>query len=117
MMCLRGPGKSLVRSQITVTLIRSAPMGMLVSVHADPALRLRTAIGSGDDYASSAKPIIDWDDPCGAGGTGRLPGQRRPRKAGHPRRMPAGTAGGPGGVGARRLRLARRSPCSFHFAR
>ena len=32
---------------------------------ADDALEaeLRSVVGSGDDYASAAKPQIDWDDP------------------------------------------------------
>jgi DDE family transposase len=46
----------------TITLIRSAMRGLLKV--ADPVLeaRLRGLIKSGDDYASSAKPQIDWDD-------------------------------------------------------
>jgi hypothetical protein len=51
-----------VATMDTVTLIRSAVRGLLAA--ADPALaaRLRAEIRSGDDYASAAKPVIDWDD-------------------------------------------------------
>jgi hypothetical protein len=51
----------------TVTLIRSAIRGLLAAAAAadsDLTLRLRHAIGSGDDYAGNAKPVIDWDDPA-----------------------------------------------------
>ncbi len=46
----------------TITLIRSTIRGLLKV--AEPALRteLRAVITSGDDYASSSKPHIDWDD-------------------------------------------------------
>ena len=56
-----------VSTMDTVTLIRSATRGLLAAVDAadgDVALRLRAAIGSGDDYAGNAKPVIDWDDPA-----------------------------------------------------
>ncbi|MEX1271949.1 MAG: IS1182 family transposase, partial [Acidimicrobiia bacterium] len=51
-----------VATMDTVTLIRSAIRGLLKV--ADPGLEagLRSVMGSGDDYASSAKPHIDWDD-------------------------------------------------------
>jgi hypothetical protein len=51
-----------VATMDTITLIRSAIRGLFKV--ADPALeaRLRGLITSGDDYASSAKPQIDWDD-------------------------------------------------------
>lgn len=51
-----------VATMDTVTLVRSALRGLLAS--ADPLLAgaLRSAIASGDDYATSAKPQIDWDD-------------------------------------------------------
>jgi len=51
-----------VATMDSLTLIRSAIRG-LVKV-ADPELRvkLREALRSGDDYASGAKPQIDWDD-------------------------------------------------------
>jgi hypothetical protein len=48
-------------------LIRSAVRGLLsaaAAVDGDLAVRLHTAIGSGDDYASTAKPVIDWDEPA-----------------------------------------------------
>jgi hypothetical protein len=54
-----------VATMDTITLIRSAVRGLL-SV-AGPGLTgsLRAVLarlGSGDDYASAAKPVIDWDD-------------------------------------------------------
>jgi len=51
-----------VTTMDTITLIRSAIRGLLRV--ADDALEaeLRAALGSGDDYGSSAKPHIDWDD-------------------------------------------------------
>ena len=51
-----------VATMDTVTLIRSAIRGLWKV--ADPELRatLREALRSGDDYASGAKPQIDWDD-------------------------------------------------------
>lgn len=48
----------------TVTLIRSALRGLLGVADADLAQELRSAIASGDDYASAAKPQIDWEDPA-----------------------------------------------------
>jgi hypothetical protein len=51
-----------VATMDTVTLIRSAIRGLLGVVDAELAGLLRSAIGSGDDYASAAKPRIDWDD-------------------------------------------------------
>ena len=52
-----------VATMDTVTLIRSALRGVLaVAGELEPALR--AACSSGDDYASSAKPHIDWDDPA-----------------------------------------------------
>jgi hypothetical protein len=52
-----------VATMDTITLIRSAIRSLLGL--ADPVLstELRAAISSGDDYASSNKPQIDWDDP------------------------------------------------------
>jgi hypothetical protein len=46
----------------TVTLIRSAIRGLLGV--ADPVLvqRLRAVLTSGDQYVTSGKPVIDWDD-------------------------------------------------------
>jgi hypothetical protein len=53
-----------VATMDTITLIRSALRGLLRV--ADDALEaeLRQVLTSGDDYASSAKPHIDWDDPA-----------------------------------------------------
>ncbi len=53
-----------VATMDTVTLIRSALRGLLGE--ADPTLEaeLRGVLSSGDDYATSAKPQIDWDDPA-----------------------------------------------------
>ncbi|MCP5067081.1 MAG: transposase, partial [bacterium] len=51
-----------VATMDTITLIRSAIRSLLRV--ADEVLEgeLREALGSGDDYATSAKPQIDWDD-------------------------------------------------------
>ena len=51
-----------VATMDTITLIRSAIRALLKV--AEPVLeaQLRGLIKSGDDYASSAKPQIDWDD-------------------------------------------------------
>jgi hypothetical protein len=46
----------------TVTLIRSAIRGLLKVADPELATELRAVLASGDDYASSAKPMIDWDD-------------------------------------------------------
>jgi hypothetical protein len=43
-------------------LVRSAIRGLLKAADAVLEARLRGLITSGDDYASSAKPQIDWDD-------------------------------------------------------
>jgi hypothetical protein len=54
-----------VATMDTVTLIRSAVRGLLAAAadaDNDLAVRLCAAIGSGDDYANTAKPVIDWDD-------------------------------------------------------
>jgi hypothetical protein len=54
-----------VATMDTVTLIRSAVRGLLAAAadaDSDLVVRLRAAIGSGDDYANTAKPGIDWDD-------------------------------------------------------
>jgi IS5 family transposase len=53
-----------VATMDTVTLIRSAIRGLLGLAGADLEARLREVLRSGDDYASSAKPHIDWDDPA-----------------------------------------------------
>jgi hypothetical protein len=51
-----------VSTMDTITLIRSAIRGLLRA--ADPTLvgELRAVLTSGDDYAGTAKPHIDWDD-------------------------------------------------------
>jgi len=51
-----------VATMDTVTLIRSAVRGLLAAADPGLATALRAAITSGDDYASAAKPPIDWDD-------------------------------------------------------
>src|SRR3954447_13153599 len=51
-----------VATMDTITLIRSAIRGLLHVVDAEQAARLRSLLDSGDDYASAAKPVIDWDD-------------------------------------------------------
>jgi hypothetical protein len=43
-------------------LLRSAIRGLLAVADATLAAELRAVMTSGDDYASSAKPQIDWDD-------------------------------------------------------
>jgi hypothetical protein len=53
-----------VATMDTITLIRSAIRGLLGVADTDLAATLRAAISSGDDYASTAKPVIDWDDPA-----------------------------------------------------
>jgi hypothetical protein len=51
-----------VATMDTVTLIRSAIRGLLKVADEGLEAELRAVIASGDDYASSAKPQIDWDD-------------------------------------------------------
>jgi Transposase DDE domain/Transposase domain (DUF772) len=51
-----------VATMDTVTLIRSAIRGLLKAADAELEATLRGVFESGDDYATSAKPIIDWDD-------------------------------------------------------
>jgi hypothetical protein len=53
-----------VATMDTITLIRSAVRGLLgvAAADADLAAQLRGALSSGDDYAGSGKPQIDWDD-------------------------------------------------------
>jgi hypothetical protein len=51
-----------VATMDTITLIRSAARGLLAVAEAGMASQLRAVITSGDDYARSAKPQIDWDD-------------------------------------------------------
>jgi IS5 family transposase len=51
-----------VATMDTITLIRSAIRGLLEVADPELEAELRSVMGSGDDYASSAKPQIDWDD-------------------------------------------------------
>ncbi len=51
-----------VATMDTITLVRSAIRGLLAVADATLAAELRAVMTSGDDYASSAKPQIDWDD-------------------------------------------------------
>lgn len=51
-----------VATMDTVTLIRSAIRGLLRVADDVLEAELRVVLTSGDDYASSAKPQIDWDD-------------------------------------------------------
>jgi transposase/IS5 family transposase len=51
-----------VATMDTITLIRSAIRGLLKVAGSELAGELRGVLTSGDDYASSAKPAIDWDD-------------------------------------------------------
>jgi hypothetical protein len=52
-----------VATMDTITLVRSAVRGLLKVAGAELADQLRAVLGSGDEYASAAKPVIDWDDP------------------------------------------------------
>jgi hypothetical protein len=52
-----------VATMDTITLIRSAMRGLFKAVAGtDLEPGLRAVLSSGDDYATSAKPQIDWDD-------------------------------------------------------
>ena len=53
-----------VATMDTVTLVRSALRGLLAATAADAELAaaVRAVLSSGDDYASTGKPQIDWDD-------------------------------------------------------
>ncbi|MGY1868673.1 IS1182 family transposase [Nocardia gipuzkoensis] len=51
-----------VATMDTITLVRSAVRGLLAAAGAELAAVLRAQVSSGDDYASAAKPVIDWDD-------------------------------------------------------
>jgi Transposase domain (DUF772)/Transposase DDE domain len=53
-----------VATMDTVTLIRSALRGLLAVADQVLEAELRAVLASGDDYASAAKPQIDWDDPA-----------------------------------------------------
>jgi IS5 family transposase len=52
-----------VATMDTVTLIRSAIRGLLKVAEGELDAELGGALRSGDDYATSDKPQIDWDDP------------------------------------------------------
>lgn len=51
-----------VSTMDTVTLIRSAIRRLVKVADEELAHELATALTSGDDYSSAAKPQIDWDD-------------------------------------------------------
>ena len=51
-----------VATMDTITLIRSAIRGLLGVADEAAEAELRAVMRSGDDYATSAKPQIDWDD-------------------------------------------------------
>jgi hypothetical protein len=51
-----------VATMDTVTLIRSAIRGLLRVADGELRAAFRAVISSGDDYASSSKPQVDWDD-------------------------------------------------------
>jgi hypothetical protein len=53
-----------VATMDTITLIRSAVRGLLRVAEVEVEAELRAVISSGDDYASTAKPHIDWEDPA-----------------------------------------------------
>lgn len=50
-----------VATMDTITLIRSAVRGLLTAAAVELEAQLRAVISSGDDYATTAKPQIDWD--------------------------------------------------------
>ncbi len=54
-----------VATMDTITLIRSALRGLLKVADTELEAELRGVLTSGDDYASTAKPQIDWDDTAG----------------------------------------------------
>jgi hypothetical protein len=51
-----------VATMDTITLVRSAIRGLFKVADSGLEARLRGLITSGDDYASAAKPQIDWED-------------------------------------------------------
>jgi hypothetical protein len=54
-----------VATMDTITLIRTAIRGLLAAAGAELGVGLRAVLaglGSGDDYTSTTKPVIDWDD-------------------------------------------------------
>src|SRR5712664_697654 len=50
-----------VATMDTITLIRSAIRGLLGAAEDELETELRARLTSGDDYATTAKPQIDWD--------------------------------------------------------
>ncbi|GAA5202417.1 hypothetical protein GCM10023322_84210 [Rugosimonospora acidiphila] len=110
-----------VATMDTVTLIRSAIRGLLRVTDPELAGRLRSLLASGDDYASTGKPVIDWDDKAarealvdsrardGFGLLAALDGQQLPDAVGQAVQLLATVLGqdletGPDGV----LRIARK---------
>lgn len=53
-----------VATMDTVTLVRSAIRGLLRAAEADLEARLRVALRGDDDYATTGKPVCDYDDPA-----------------------------------------------------
>jgi hypothetical protein len=51
-----------VATMDTITLIRSAIRGLLAAADTNLGARLRAVLASGDDYTTTGKPVIDWDD-------------------------------------------------------
>jgi hypothetical protein len=51
-----------VATMDTITLIRSAIRSLLRVADDELEVELRAVLTSGDDYATAAKPQIDWDD-------------------------------------------------------
>ncbi|WP_203759499.1 transposase, partial [Actinoplanes octamycinicus] len=51
-----------VATMDTITLLRSAIRGLLTAAGRDLAAELRSLLTSGDDYTSTGKPVVDWDD-------------------------------------------------------
>jgi hypothetical protein len=51
-----------VATMDTITLLRSAIRGLLAVAAGELGDELRRVITSGDDYAGTGKPSIDWDD-------------------------------------------------------
>jgi hypothetical protein len=51
-----------VATMDTITLIRSAVRGLLTAAGRGLAAELRAVLTSGDDYTSTTKPVVDWDD-------------------------------------------------------
>lgn len=51
-----------VATMDTITLVRSAVRGLLRVADQALGAELRAVLASGDDYATTAKPRIDWDD-------------------------------------------------------